>query len=511
MERQISPNCLALSKAIIKVQHSIMTSDQVVQEDIPGEQEVLESQAPTIPAMPPALPPRDDKPNIKPIYGLDTSLSTTLIFRQSEFYGMPRMSPQTAIYTTNTIDLEQVVAAQEDNDEFWLNVIGCYNDAFVRRNNLPGLEQRIVDGIPESLRGAIYLKVLQVRAGAEQNTYRNLAKTVEGIKTEEFEMDLKDLLKDTLILLRIFEHCLKEVSPIPLQDTRRKTYEFVATAADLLKKFTNLADCDILALLFRLCELHSSLSKDAFTYKGLRALEDKAKDQFLHMIAQGVDLEKFYKNLVLVGINYPADDTVRMIMLDLIVFEGFDSLIRIMVAQMLLKKSKIMELNGDDLVRYIMTDDFSTSIDKETIIKLTEVEFPLIVYENEYYIKIANPISSNDQELLNLKEVYEDLVNKKAEIVDKLESLRKTHQEIQSQNEDYEKKLSNAQSERESFQKEHSELQDQYSRLTMQENLNNTVKANEDISRSNMELEQQIQELEAAVEKKKTKLAKHAR
>lgn len=480
-----------------------MTSENPVEQDMSGEPVVADYQ-------PPALPPREDKPNIKPIYGLDTSLSTTLIFRQSEYYGMPRMSPQTAVYTTSTIDLELIVAAQEDKDEFWLNVIGCYNDAFIRRNNLPGLEQRIMNGIPDSLRGAIYLKVLQVRTGTEQNTYSSLVKTVESIKAENFELRIKDLPRDTQSLLYVFEHCLNEVSPIPSHDTRRKTYEFITTSAILLKQFSSLQDCDILALLFRLCELHSSLSKDAFTYKGLRALEDVTKEQFLHIVTQGIDLEKFFKNLILVAIKFPVDDATRMTMLDLIIFEGFDSLIRLVVAQMLLKKSEIMELNGDDLLNYIMTDAFCRSISKESVTKLTEVEFPLIVYENEYYIKIANPISSNDQELLNLKEVHEDLVNKKAEIIEKLESLRKTHQEIQSQNVDYEKKLSDAQREREGFQKEHSELQDQYARLTMQENLNNTVKANEDISKSNKELEQQIHELEAAVEKKKAKLAKYS-
>lgn len=484
-----------------------MSGDQPLHQDNCIETLAPESQ----PASPPALPPREDKPNIKPIYGMDTSLSTTLIFRQSEYYGMPRMSPQTATYTTNAVDLEQIVAAQDDKDEFWLNVIGCYNDAFVRRNNLPGLEQRIVDGIPDSLRGAVYFKVLQVRAGADSSTYANLIKTVESTATEESEMKLNDLPKDTQNLLRVYEHCLREVSPIPLQDTRRKTYDFITMAAILLKKYSGLEDCNILGLLFRLSELHSSLSKDAFTYKGLRALEDKAKDAFLHIVSQGVDLEKFFKNLVLVAIKFPADDATKMTMLDLIVFEGFDSLIRLVVAQMLLVQGQIMELNGDDLLRYLMKGDFCSSIDKQSVTKLTEVEFPLIVYENEYYIKIANPISSNDQELLNLKEVYEDLVNKKAEIVEKLESLRKTHQEIQSQNVDYEMKLSDAQSERETFQKEHAELQGQYARLTMQENLNNTVKANEDISKSNMELEQQIQELEAAIEKKETKLAKYAR
>lgn len=464
---------------------------------------------PDKPMAPPELPPRDDKPNIKPIYGMGTSLSTTFVFRQSEFYGMPRMSSPTNVYTNATFDLESIVAKLEDKDEFWLDVIECYSDAFVRRNNLPGLEEKLLNGIPVSLRGGVYAKVLQVKASADEQTYNSLSKTVKEAKNDQSDMPLGSVPVESHDILRVLEYCISQSEPINSYETRRKAFEFIAGIAPLLQGFSGLEDGEILAVLFRFVDLYSRFSKDEFAYKGCRALEDTEKSQYLQIVTQGIDMIEFFGRFLCQYWKTEIEDTLKVKMLDFIVFEGFDSLLRLVVAQFVSQSEKIISLNKDALSEYLLTGEFISSIDEATFAKMTSIEFPVIVYENEFHLMNANSISSNDQELLNMKEVKDDLIHKKTEIIAKLEGLRKTHLEIQTQNEDFEKQLDDAQNERERLTKLQSSLQEHYARLTMKENLRNTVKANEDISKSNMELEQQIIELEASIEKKRAKLAKH--
>lgn len=460
---------------------------------------------------PPALPPREEKPNIKPIYGMSTSLSTTLIFRQSEAYGMPRLSSQTAVYTNNVLDLEALVASQEAPDEFWLDVIRNYNDAHVRRNNLPDLELRLLDGIPSSLRGAVYSKVLQVKNGVDKSTYASLVKSVDSLKQEDFEIPWAEHRKQSTEILRVFEYCLRESAPIQLQETRRKTFRAIAAIVPLLQKNSGFEDQNVLAILFRISELITRFSKDEFAYKGCRGLEDVAKEQYLHIVTQGINLESLFKSIIYRFFEEDLDEDTKMTVLDLIVFEGFDCLLRLVVALFTTKKVDILSTNRDDLADFIFSKDLLVSINKDTLAAMAKTEFPMIVYENEFHLMSANSISSNDQELVNLKEIHDDLVSRRSDIIETLEGLKKTHQEIQIQNEDYEKQLKAAQSEREKLIEIHTNLQNNYARLTMQENLRNTVKANEDISKSNLELEQQIKELEASVEKKKTKISKNSR
>lgn len=424
---------------------------------------------------------------------------------------MPRMSPQTSVYTTSPLDFDELVASLEEKDDYWLDVIGCYNDAFVRRNNIPDIEERILKGIPDSLRGAVYARVLQIKTSVDKGTYANLLKSASGAKTDDAEIPLDKVDEDAYELLRVFEFCIRESAPIAHQESRHRTYHFIAGLTPLLQKHSGLENHDVLSLLFRFAELYQRFPIDEFAYKGSRALEDVAKDQFLQIVTQGINIEELMKKFLAEFYVLLSDDAVKLKVLDFIVFEGFDSLIRLIVAQFVLQEREITAKNGTELAKYLLREGLFSSMDMQTLQEWIKIEFPLIVYENEYHLMNANAISSNDQELSNLKEVYDDLVTKKNEMIEKLSSLRKTHSEIQSQNDDFKDQLEKAEGERTKLTEMFSDLQERYSRLTMQENLQNTVKANEDISKSNSELELQINELEAAVEKKKAKLAKHAR
>lgn len=458
----------------------------------------------------PKLPLKDDAPNIRPLYGLNTKLSTTLILRQCELYIMPRIASRTSIYTNGNLDLDEWVVALDNKDEFWVNVIRSYYDANLRSDNFNAIEEKILAGIPAGLRGSIYFRVLHVKTTVDKQTYSSLMKNVEILKVEDSEMPLDIGNKETHEVLRVFEHCVKESAPVKLQEARHKTFKFIAHVAPLLQSSCELEDNDVLALLFRIFELHSRFHKDEFAYKGCRSLEDVANDQFLHIGKQGINMEQFFEHTFSLCLGWPTTESIKVMMLDLLVFEGFDSLLRLVVAQAISHKERILASNGDDLLTYLY-GDFYASVDEGSFKMMTEVEFPLVKYENEFHLKTANSISSNDQEILNLREVFENLVTKRIHTIEKLISLRNTNQEILAQNDDYQIQLTDAQAKREQLIEEQAKLQSDYALLTMEENLENTVKANTDISNSNHELFDQILELEAMVGKKKAKLSKSSR
>ena len=86
--------------------------------------------------------------------------------------------------------------------------------------------------------------------------------------------------------------------------------------------------------------------------------------------------------------------------------------------------------------------------------------------------------------------------------------MQATHLEISNQSEEYTTNLNKAEAENKNLTKTEAELQEKYQQLTMAENLSNTIKANEEFSQRNEELEQQIVSLKKSVEEKKAKLTK---
>merc|ERR1712110_1313953 len=139
--------------------------------------------------------------------------------------------------------------------------------------------------------------------------------------------------------------------------------------------------------------------------------------------------------------------------------------------------------------------------------KVLQLQPPLITYENEYYLMEANSLSNNKNELRNLSEVHDDLLkinNMKVQI----EQLQSTHTEISQQSEEYNIDLTEAEVKRKALLEEKERLQKRYEHLTMKENLANTIKANEEFSQRNVELQQQLEALKKSIEEKKHKIAK---
>lgn len=137
-----------------------------------------------------------------------------------------------------------------------------------------------------------------------------------------------------------------------------------------------------------------------------------------------------------------------------------------------------------------------------------QLQPPLITYENEYYLMEANSLSNNKNELRNLSEVHDDLLLKINNMKVQIEQLQSTHTEISQQSEEYNIDLTEAEVKRKALLEEKERLQKRYEHLTMKENLANTIKANEEFSQRNVELQQQLEALKKSIEEKKHKIAK---
>lgn len=139
---------------------------------------------------------------------------------------------------------------------------------------------------------------------------------------------------------------------------------------------------------------------------------------------------------------------------------------------------------------------------------MLQLQPPLITYENEYYLMEANSLSNNKNELRNLSEVHDDLLLKINNMKVQIEQLQSTHTEISQQSEEYNIDLTEAEVKRKALLEEKERLQKRYEHLTMKENLANTIKANEEFSQRNVELQQQLEALKKSIEEKKHKIAK---
>ena len=117
-------------------------------------------------------------------------------------------------------------------------------------------------------------------------------------------------------------------------------------------------------------------------------------------------------------------------------------------------------------------------------------------------------MTRNRNELLNLKDVNEDLEKKIREIKHLLHNLGLTHKEILDQSDSYKKQLEDVQAENHRLLKARDEVKEQYENLSMKENVQNTIKANEEFAQTNRELEEQIKQLKTTIAQKKAKIHK---
>lgn len=484
----------------------------------------------------PLRPPLPSRPvvNVPLTFTLADNLSTISTIRQQELYTLPMMNESSDAFVNNTVKNEVLktklaklkeVASFDDNGEFWILVIEDENNQIIRDKKINVLEQHLIEGIPQDLRSLVYLKVLQVRFKLDQHGYETLLKKATGSqKSHAAFIDSLAVDGGLKEILKIFNYYINEVT---INSTRLEAINnnngtlssaddlppttFVIHISKLIYNIASLTKEEILTILLRFNKIFASLIKDEFFYKINRSLEDLLPDEFLHITKQGIILLNVYKKNLFTFFDESIEDiTVLHKLLDFFVFQGFDFVIRVLVAQFKKNSSKILSLEGDELNSYLISKEFFADFSSADFELVLAVEPEVIKYENEYHLIHANSLNGNNNELTNLKEVNDDLLIKINELKQQLENLRTTHTEIVQQSDDYKKQLVIADEEQQRLIGIRNELQDKHGNLTMKENLKNTINANKDFSARNVELENQINELKKNIELKTTKLAKYA-
>lgn len=461
------------------------------------------NEVPPAPASPPPPPGPEDKPVMNPIYNAISPTATILFIRQTELLGSPGMNMHTDVFSSVSVLLKSRVDTSDPS--IWPGITEDTNNDYIRSGKVKTVESAILDGIPKQLRGVVYLKTAQVKTHIDKTSYTSLAKRAKLslLNEDQALLDSENVSEDLKELLLVFTFCAREV----LSDASNELVptNFILRIAPVVAAIPGLSKQEILALLFKFNSLNSRLHRDEFYYKLSRTLEELVPECFKHISHQGIDLTEVYKSLLHNIFDVLQDQELLAKIFDFWLFEGYDFYHRLIGALFQEQEATIQKLSGDELSDFFF-EDLVKGLSEETVAHALQVEPLLIKFENEFHLMSANAMSGNYNELSNLKEANDDLKFKIKEMRSKIDSLKKTQDEISGQETDYTSQLREAKHRREELQHRTRELQEKYAHLTMTENLHNTIKANEDISRQNHELVEQIATLERQLAAKRIKL-----
>lgn len=500
---------------------------------------------------PPPLPPKDklyisaatELGNQAITFSVTDNVSRISVVRQVEFYSSPQLNEVSDIFVNNSIGSDTIKSRidqikQDDNlsDElkYWIRYVEDYSNEFLRKENgIKELEENILKGIPDSIRALVYLKTLQVRF--KLNPKEGFASLLTRAKHSNSNKDqfleklsLDNNSKEVLMVLNYYVNDLTNnnnstaLDSIPSEELKNENQvdssagsnklpfnKSLIHIAKYLSSVSAYSQEDVLYILLKFNKLFLNLIKDEFFYKVNRTLEEELPEEFKHIAVQGINLNIFYKSLVSNFFEdiWSQEECVKI--LDFVVFEGFDFILRLIVWAFSENKQKVGQLEGDDLLRFIHSREFLSDLALDFPGILSQ-EPQIIKYENEFHLIHANSLNNNTNELTNLKEINEELLIKVNELKNGIDNLQTTYNEILGQSEQYTTELQKAKEENEDLSNVKEELQLKYENLTMKENLKNTIKANKDFSQRNKELEEQIEEVRSSIEKKRGKLDKLA-
>lgn len=499
---------------------------------------------------PPALPPRkssgeernvlsmhtsDEKSNgngrtseLSIGYSMNDDLSTIGFVRQFEGNTSPKtietseyfQDSHRSINFQHNLEIilkEKPELSEDPSVEFWSNFIKSDIVELIKERQVESLFEYIARGIPCSLRALVYFKVLNLKYSLDNENYSLLLKKAESYEPEAEMKDIYDcssLDASTKEVLRVFKYYITQITPNVARNIPPD--RFFIQLADVLSSLKYLEKGDLMSLFVRLNRIFIHLIKDEFYYKANRSLEDFASDQFNHIVRQGINLKNLYKSS-LFGFfaGQITDKKILLQMLDFIIFEGFDYFHRVIVIVVNANKGRIMSLNGDDLAKFIMSSEFFNVLScKEnlpgsvSLASALQIKPSIIKYENEFHLLHSVSLNRNDTELRGLKEMNDELTIKIHDLNQLLDNLKSTHSEIMNQGDTFYSELQNAEKKNRDLLLEKEKLDQKYEHLTMKENLNNTIKANEEFAARNNELELQVNDLKLRVGKKKAQLAK---
>lgn len=493
---------------------------------------------------PPALPPRESSPPPDAL-SMSTPLPEFLPKATMSHSGLPYAAsdPMAVINSLRQADLvealiisgasdifaaqkgtdifaNQLAAAKQDHaeslsaDKFWYDLIDDIHSTLLKNKFADKLEAQIIKGIPEYLRGLVYLKTLNVRYKFNKDHYNALFKRADAsasVQSQAEFFEKLELPENVVNILKVYTYYSCEIittRTIQMEALHSETNisniktgtslptSFVVHTLTHIAEIPGLEDEEILFILVKLDKLYIQTLKDELFYKINRALEESENDLFIHISKQGVMFNAFYNEFLTKLYNSEGNKNWHTKLLDFIVFEGLDFFIRVVLYIFDLNREKLLLLTGDDLSEFLHSDTFLNYPDID-FSKVVEFDATIIIFENEYNLAKINSIGNNSNELTNLRETGKDLRSRIEEMTTKLSALQTTHTEIQRLNAALKSDLQQSIDHRESLARSKAKLQDRYGNLTLIENVKNAKNANEDIAKVNSELEAQI----AAIEK----------
>ena len=387
--------------------------------------------------------------------------------------------PQNYTDPLDSKDTKNSTDPTDPTTKFWYNLL----------DNVPtstsDLENHLIQGIPANLRCFVYLKTLQVRYKFNSREgYANLVKKASK------------QLDDPKEVLNVFKYYCSDESS--------ENSTFVLDIFNIISAIHGLLKEDQLFLLFKFNKLITNFNKEEFFYKVSRSLEDFHSDIFNHITLQGIQFDTLYKKYVYTF--FEKIDSEKVTILDFLVFEGFDFILRLILYLFNENKEFILQLEGLELIAYLNSKEFfEVDFNWQRIISQSS---QIITYENEYHLIHANSLSNNNNELKNLQDTNVGLKTSLSQLTAQLQNLQSTHDEILQQNDDFILKLNQALEQNNNLSTLKDELLEKYENLTMKENLKNTIKANKEFSERNMELETQINELKKGIAEKRLRVEK---
>ncbi|KAI3402596.2 hypothetical protein KGF56_004688 [Candida oxycetoniae] len=428
----------------------------------------------------------------------DDSLSHISLIRQMKLYSSPAMNNSYSVISNDaSLSVKPLPETEANEDSFWLRVISDYSNQIVRNENAEVLETNIINGIPLELRGRVYSKTLEIKY--KFNSKRELEACLKR------GGDSKPSSEDVLIPS---EDVVKSIRSLDAsnQEVNKALEVFLSSVYELLYEIP-MSDEERFFILLKIYQWYMTIKEDEFMYKVSRALEDSL-GCFSHISSQGINWSIYYRSILPNLLCGMFSKELNLLLFDLIVFEGIDFILRLLLWCFMENQENLASLEGDDLFSFINSPEFFSPVKNGDISQILKLSPPVILYENEFYLMKANSLSNNRNELSNLKEVHEDLVVKINNTKHNIEDLQLTHTEISEQSNQYTSDLETALQEKEQLNKERAELQSKYEHLTMKENLANTIQANKEFSQRNEDLKSQVDNLKKIVEQKKIKLAK---
>ncbi|RCK54639.1 putative GTPase-activating protein GYL1 [Candida viswanathii] len=459
-------------------------------------------------------------------FDLNDSVSQISAVRQFEIYNSAILNETSDLFINynlgqNAIRSKLTTAEAEGSDEiteYWVSIIEDYSNQFLKNKEIAQLEQKIIKGIPDGLRYYVYLKTLAIRQKLNsKETFEGLLTKARQSRDEYIEnLNVESKGREVLMVLNYYINEITN-SRAEIESTADEVHQdmiqvpvsrFAINVCRLVSSLPDISQEEMFYLLLKFNRMFSELNRDEFFYKISRSLEEELYDEFKHISVQGINLNNLYRNITVQFLNSELLELQTCLhILDFVVFEGFDFVLRLVLSLFKSNRAKIMELDGDELLRFLTSPEFLTGVGVDFTDSLLQ-EPKIIQYENEFYLINANSLSNNSNELTNLKEVNDELVIKINELRRKIDSLQATHLEISNQSEEYTANLNAAEAENQKLSSIQAGLQEKYKHLTMAENLSNTIKANEEFSQRNDDMEQQIASLKKSIGEKKAKLAK---